>query len=96
MKTGRLLFPKLAFVVCVLCVISVIIAQPKTSKQQARRILDITNIRGGLIVHIGCGDGKLTAALYADDCCLVHGLDTKSYFRLTCRLKIYGRQHARL
>jgi len=27
-------------------------------------------------VHIGCGDGKLTAALRAGENCLVHGLDT--------------------
>ena len=28
-----------------------------------------------MIVHIGCGDGRLTAALRADDHFLVHGLD---------------------
>ncbi len=42
---------------------------------QARRILDATGVRGGLIVHVGCGDGKLTAALRANDRYLVHGLD---------------------
>jgi outer membrane protein assembly factor BamB len=41
----------------------------------ARQILDATGIRGGLIVHLGCGDGKLTAALRASDSYLVHGLD---------------------
>ncbi|MHC4593314.1 MAG: outer membrane protein assembly factor BamB family protein [Planctomycetota bacterium] len=42
----------------------------------AKEILDATGIKGGLIVHVGCGDGKLTAALCAGDSYLVHGLDT--------------------
>ena len=43
----------------------------------ARKILEDTGVRGGLIVHLGCGDGRLTAR-----CCrpratsLVQGLDT--------------------
>ena len=41
----------------------------------ARRILEATGIQGGLIVHVGCGDGRLTAALHANDSFLVHGLD---------------------
>ena len=42
---------------------------------QGRRILSDTGVRSGLIVHLGCGDGKLTAALRATDGLLVHGLD---------------------
>ncbi|MFQ6034527.1 MAG: PQQ-binding-like beta-propeller repeat protein, partial [Sedimentisphaerales bacterium] len=38
-------------------------------------ILDATGVKGGLVVHIGCGDGRLTAALRANDSYLVHGLD---------------------
>ena len=45
-------------------------------REQARKILNASNVQGGLIVHIGCGDGKLTAALRANDSYLVHGLDT--------------------
>ena len=41
----------------------------------ARQILDATGVRGGLVVHVGCGDGKLTAAPRAGDSYLVHGLD---------------------
>ncbi len=29
----------------------------------------------GLIAHVGCGEGTLTAALHVDDACLVHGID---------------------
>jgi outer membrane protein assembly factor BamB len=41
----------------------------------ARLILDQTGVTGGLVVHIGCGDGRLTAALHASDEYVVHGLD---------------------
>jgi outer membrane protein assembly factor BamB/ubiquinone/menaquinone biosynthesis C-methylase UbiE len=44
-------------------------------QEQARGILDHTGVKGGLIVHVGCSDGKLTAALRASDSYLVHGLD---------------------
>jgi outer membrane protein assembly factor BamB len=43
---------------------------------QAREILDAAGIRGGLVVHLGCGDGRLTAGLRANESYLVHGLDT--------------------
>ena len=42
--------------------------------QQAKRILEATGVKGGLIVHVGCGDGKLTAVLGAGQGFLVHGL----------------------
>jgi outer membrane protein assembly factor BamB len=41
----------------------------------ATQILQSAGIKGGLVVHLGCGDGKLTAALRANDSYLVHGLD---------------------
>ncbi len=43
--------------------------------EQAQHILDASGVKGGLIVHVNCGDGKLTAALRANDSYLVHGLD---------------------
>jgi len=42
---------------------------------EAKHILDAAGVKGGLIVHVGCGDGTLTAALRAGDGYLVHGLD---------------------
>ena len=42
----------------------------------AAEILAATGIKGGLIVHLGCGNGKLTAALGTGHGFLVHGLDT--------------------
>jgi len=41
----------------------------------AGEILQATGVQGGLVVHVGCGDGRLTAALGAGDGFLVHGLD---------------------
>ncbi len=42
----------------------------------AREVLQATGVRGGLVVHLGCGEGRLTAALHASDAYLVHGLDS--------------------
>jgi len=41
----------------------------------ARQIYQATGVRGGLVVHLGCGDGTLTAALKMGDGFRVHGLD---------------------
>ncbi len=46
-----------------------------SAQQQAKDIIKETGIQGGLIVHVGCGDGKLTAALVVNKSYLVHGLD---------------------
>ena len=43
---------------------------------QAREVLGAAGVRGGLIVHVGCGDGRLTAALGAAGEFLVHGLES--------------------
>ncbi|NIP55124.1 MAG: PQQ-binding-like beta-propeller repeat protein, partial [Phycisphaerae bacterium] len=52
-------------------------AQAGVSNQEeaAKKILGATGIQGGFIVHVGCGHGRLTAALRAGDSYLVHGLD---------------------
>jgi len=49
-----------------------------TLQQQAHQILDETAVKGGLVSHIGCGGGKLTAALYTSDRYLIHGLDVNT------------------
>ena len=56
----------------------------------------MTGVKGGLIVHLGSGDGKLTAALCANDKYLVHGLDTDSEQvaetrKHICSLGLYGK-----
>jgi len=64
-----------------LCLLTTVLQAAETSGRGdesglARQILDETGIKGGLIVHLGCGDGTLTAALGAGDGYLVQGLDT--------------------
>lgn len=78
MKTRLCFFSELAAVLLVSCTLSVVIAQPLDHRRQAKQILDATDVKGGLIVHVGCGDGKLTAALRANGSYLVHGLDTEA------------------
>ena len=62
---------------------------------QARQILEATGVRGGLVVHVGCGEGRLTAALHAGNGYLVHGLDADAAAVETAReairsLGLYG------
>jgi outer membrane protein assembly factor BamB len=64
--------------------------------ENAQEILEAAGVRGGLVVHVGCGDGKLTAALRAGDSFLVHGLDTDVKHVATARqhiqsLGLYGK-----
>jgi len=44
--------------------------------EDAAELLQLAGTQGGLIVHIGCEDGILTAGLHAGDQYFVHGLDT--------------------
>ncbi len=71
------------------------VAAGQPEEDQARKILAATGIKGGLIVHVGCGDGLLTAALRAGNSYLVHGLDTDAADVATARenirsLGLYG------
>jgi len=65
--------PALLVICCGPCLIC---PDADASDALAARILAETGVRGGLIVHLGCGDGRLTAALHAGDGYLVHGLDS--------------------
>jgi outer membrane protein assembly factor BamB len=42
----------------------------------AKQIVKEAGVTGGFVVHVGCGDGKLTTALRVNDSLVVHGLDT--------------------
>ncbi len=97
---ARIRFVKeLAFLVLASSILLAAGAQPRhRSGQQgrtAKEILDATGVKGGLIVHVGCGDGRLTAALRAGDSYLVQGLDgnadnverARKYIK---QLNIYG------
>ena len=38
-------------------------------------IIERSGTQGGLVVHVGCGNGELTASLRVNDGYLVHGID---------------------
>ncbi len=42
---------------------------------EAEQIASLADFRGGLVIHVGCGDGQLTAALRLADNCVVQGLE---------------------
>jgi outer membrane protein assembly factor BamB len=47
-----------------------------TQSARTRQIISAAEVKGGLIVHLGCGDGKLTTALRMNNSYVVQGLDT--------------------
>jgi outer membrane protein assembly factor BamB len=66
----------------------------------AAQILEATGVSGGLIVQVGCGDGRLTAALGANDRSVVQGLDAVEANVAAARthiqsLGLYGKASAR-
>ncbi len=52
---------------------AVLAADPITAEE----VYQATGVQGGMVVHLGCGDGRLTAALGAGERYLVHGLDAE-------------------
>lgn len=50
--------------------------QESMGEREAQRILEATGIRGGLIVHLGSGDGRITAGLFRHESFQVQGLDS--------------------
>jgi len=55
--------------------VSPLLALDLSTAKQAQTILGHAGMQGGLVVHLGCGDGELTLALGAGQNTLVHGLD---------------------
>ncbi|MHC4681141.1 MAG: outer membrane protein assembly factor BamB family protein, partial [Planctomycetota bacterium] len=76
MKAKHWFLTRCASVLCLAYTFPVSMAQPTNAEQKAKQILDAAGVKGGLVVHIGCGDGKLTASLRANDRFVVHGLGT--------------------
>ncbi|MBD3265144.1 PQQ-binding-like beta-propeller repeat protein, partial [bacterium] len=69
--------PKKSFLFIVIQLIFVCSLQIHASEidSVAKSILTSAGVQGGLVVHAGCGDGQLTAALHQNDGFLVHGLE---------------------
>lgn len=71
-------YTRIVFVLWASCMISPVMTRSDAYENEALQILDATGVEGGLIVHVGCSDGKLTAALYSQGGSLVQGLDTQT------------------
>ena len=62
---------------------------------EAQQIASLAGFHGGLVIHVACGDGQLTAALRLADNCIVQGLETDAGRVETARaairaLGVYG------
>jgi outer membrane protein assembly factor BamB len=75
MKKRNLTLIKIVCLFAISCIALEAKAVISNQENSAKKILDATGIQGGFIVHVGCGDGKLTAALRPGNSYLVHGLD---------------------
>jgi len=75
-------------IIC-LCVFA---SEPAESRADpAADILKNSGVGGGLVVHVGCGTGEVTAALRAGDSFVVHGLDPDPANVSKARKDIIGR-----
>ncbi len=79
MRKRTVFFSGLALLICALLCTVMAVSSQESSAQRARGILEATGVTGGLVVHLGCGDGVLTASLRANDSYVVHGLDTEPH-----------------
>ncbi|MFQ6130782.1 MAG: class I SAM-dependent methyltransferase, partial [Armatimonadota bacterium] len=61
------------------------------AESRAKAILAESNVRGGLVAHVGCGDGRLTAALGSGGAFLVHGVDASPANVAKARKHIHAR-----
>ncbi len=60
------------------------------AERPVAEILNGSGVTGGLAVHLGCGDGQLTAALHDDGRFLVQGLDIDAKNVEQARAHIHG------
>jgi SAM-dependent methyltransferase len=57
-------------------VLVVVVTTGAAMAKEPAAALKEAGITGGLVVHLGCGGGEMTAVLKANDAYVVHGLDT--------------------
>lgn len=80
---------KLAAFCCALAgPVSVLHASDASVKDTAKELLTRSKVRGGLVVHVGCGTAELTQALRPSDAYLVRGLDTDAKLIADARQQI--------
>ncbi|MHC4086809.1 MAG: class I SAM-dependent methyltransferase [Planctomycetota bacterium] len=70
------LFLRRLLAVLTVGILCLLLSAPSVSARNAVELLRMSETKGGLVVHLGCSDGTLTAQLRAGNQYLVHGLDT--------------------
>lgn len=73
-------------------IITLFISVLAVSADTAADIIKASGVQGGLVVHLGCGDGKITAGLCRNNRYLVQGLDTNADNVDLARKKIAARK----
>ena len=84
-------FPKRFLAVVTSGIFFLLLSPPPASAEDAAELLRLSGVKGGLVVHLGCSDGTLTAALRAGDQYFVHGLDTDAAEVATARANLTER-----
>ena len=74
-SAGKPLISRVTLTSITLLFVSHAVLHAEPVQQAAREILDRSGVSGGLVVHLGCGDGTLTAALRAEGPYVVQGLE---------------------
>jgi len=67
--------------------------KPESANREvdAKDLIEMSGVQGGLVVHLGCGDGTRTAALRINERYLVHGLDRNPQKIVAARRNIQAR-----
>ena len=72
------------------CITAAALSMGTAAASEAGRIIGASGVKGGLVVHLGCGTGELTAGLRAGDGYLVQGLNTDPAKVAAARKRIAG------
>ena len=91
---NRFYFDKALFLLIVSHTLSAFASDPSSKAVHSdfvRQVLTDSCFKGGLIVHVGCGQGHLTTALGTVDRCIVQGLDTDPAVVQEARKRILGK-----
>jgi len=83
---------KRSLAVAAVGVLYIMLSAVPASAESAAELLKLSGIEGGLVVHLGCGDGRLTARMRAGDQYFVHGLDTDADEVAAARGHIMGQE----
>lgn len=80
-----------AFIYFILLFASSVAASSRNADAaEAPAVIAESGVSGGLVVHLGCGDGGMTAELLINDAFLVHGLDADAANIEKARRRIRG------